>query len=408
MSNRIKRLIINIAALCGRTKEERRKIRMSFYDDTSAYNQQRMIFRFSEAQIFSRAQDLTFPSRVRNAEKIMIIVVPEHDAMSGGIYSMFSIANQMHRLRMLHGYEVVVMTRPNPTNHTYIRLSAFRNSETVYRFDQIMLCDKAKEIYIHLPEYVAADFYRMLPMRVIRYLRLRQKLRINIMNQNIDLMPELSEFSDLFKLTPEISQSVAHHSYFDQENTDGYGIPALILPAYTDLSEYPSSSFDQKKKLIIYSLDDANHKKACLDMIAAKLPDFSLVEIRDMTFDTYMEYATNCMFSITFGEGFDGYLAQPIYQGGIGFALYNNNFFPSPNFKDYFNIFSSAEEMVDQICDRIRTLSNNKNRYVELNAALRLEYEKLYSYDEYVKQIEKLALCQFELWPAVPAALPSS
>ena len=106
------------------------------------------------------------------------------------------------------------------------------------------------------------------------------------------------------------------------------------------------------------------------------------------------------MFSITFGEGFDGYLAQPIYQGGIGFAVYNKDFFPAPEFSRYENIFQSSEQMLDQICDRIITLSNDEDRYRNLNSQLVEEYHKLYSHSDYVRQLRKLALKQFEYLPS--------
>ena len=105
------------------------------------------------------------------------------------------------------------------------------------------------------------------------------------------------------------------------------------------------------------------------------------------------------MFSISFGEGFDGYLAQPIHQGGLGFTAYNDDFFPSREFKNYSNIFENEDQMVKYICDRIRHLSTDRQAYVRLNEQFREEYRRLYSYDEYVEQIRKLCLKEFELFP---------
>jgi hypothetical protein len=64
---------------------------------------------------------------------VMVMVVPEHNDMSGGIYSFFSIARQMDAMMRVHGYDVLVITRPNETGNTYVRLSAFRKgvSETL-------------------------------------------------------------------------------------------------------------------------------------------------------------------------------------------------------------------------------------------------------------------------------------
>jgi len=212
-------------------------------------------------------------------------------------------------------------------------------------------------------------------------------------------MPEPEALCGLRELTPDVTQSVAHHSYFSQEEADRYGLPTLLLPAYTDLNAYPSISFDEKEKLIIYSPDDAPHKRRVLAKLSEELPDYELVEICDITFDQFMDLATRCMFSITFGEGFDGYLAQPIHQGGIGFTTFEEEFFPSDHFKDYCNVFDNHAQMLGEICERIRHLSSNRVAYEELNRTWVAEYDKLYNYDEYCERILKLAMCEFELFP---------
>jgi hypothetical protein len=332
----------------------------------------------------------------------MVIVVPEHNDMSGGIYSFFSIANHMHAMRRIHGYDVLVMTRPNLTNHTYLRLSAFRNAETVYRFDQIQLCDQVEELYLHIPEYATPFFYDLLSPDLIRYLKSRKKLYINIMNQNVELMPEASAFEDLRGLATELTQSVAHHAYFGQEFADHYNLPTLLLPAYTDLSPYPASTFEEKRKLIIYSLDEAPHRKACLEILDREFSDYERVEIRGISFDRYMQLATDCQFSISFGEGFDGYVAQPIQQGGIGLTVYREEFFPSGDYLNCYNIFSSEKEMVAELATRMRRLAADPDLYRSVNKTFKQEHDKLYSLDDYITRIRRLALRDFDLFPVSP------
>jgi len=172
-----------------------------------------------------------------------------------------------------------------------------------------------------------------------------------------------------------------------------------LLPAYTDLSSYPKSGFLEKHKLIIYSPDDAPHKAQCLKILRANLPEFELREIKNITFDTFMDLATRCMFSVSFGEGFDGYVAQPTLQGGIGMTVYNDDFFPSPDYQSFENFFVSDEDMLNNICAVIAHLSNTKSDYERLNAQLVAKHDALYSYDNYLSQIEKLSLKQFEIFP---------
>ena len=229
-----------------------------------------------------------------------------------------------------------------------------------------------------------------------KYFASRDNVHINILNQNIKLMPEKERFSGLRDIAGSLSQSVAHHAYFNQAIANKYDLPTLLLPAYTDLSAYPAADFDAKEKLIIYSPDEAPNKEACLEQISRNLPDFELIEIRDITFDRFMDYATRCMFSISFGEGFDGYLAQPIHQGGIGFTAYNEDFFPSPHFKGYYNIFEDERQMVKCICDRMAKLSSDRRSYVKVTRNNSRRKRKLYVYEDYVEQIRKLSIKQFE------------
>jgi hypothetical protein len=407
MPSKPMKFLANLAALVGPTKVARRKIRRSILGDpgNQVIKERATLAKCSEAAVLSRAQDFLFPVNAIKSRRLMVMVVPEHNDMSGGIYSFFSIANQMHAMRRVHGYDVITMTRPNETGHTYVRLSAFRNAETVYRFEQILLCDKVEELYLHIPEYAARDFYDLLSPELLKYLKTRKKLYINILNQNIKLMPEASAFKNLRGLATEISQSVAHHAYFGQDFADRYNLSTLLLPAYTDLSPYPGSTFEEKRKLIIYSLDKAPHRKACLAILEREFSDYELVEIRGMSFDQYMQLATDCQFSISFGEGFDGYIAQPIQQGGIGLTVYREEFFPSDEFLKYYNIFASEEEMITELALRMRRLSADPELYKSLNKAFKEEHDKLYSFEDYIGCIRKLVMRDFDLFPTQNAAV---
>ncbi len=344
-------------------------------------------------------QDRSFPIDAEMAENIMVIVIPEHNEMSGGIYSFFAIAKAAYALRHKHDYRVLLMTWPNAHDETYLRQRNFRNSEDVFRFAQIARCRKARTVYLHIPEYMTSSFVNRLDDKTYNYLRSRERLYVNILNQKIDIMPDKVAFEDLRALADELTQSVAHHAYFGQKFAAFYDTPMLLLPAYTDLSEYKPIPFEEKDRLIIYSPDDADYRDAVLEALTKGLPDYTLREIRGITFDQYMDLATRCRFSITFGEGFDGYLAQPIHQGGVGFAVYNDEFFPSNELVSFYNIFSSREIMLSEIINRVRTLERDPELYRQTNQAMIDVYDKLYSKEDYMKRIEMLIHRKFEIYP---------
>lgn len=344
-----------------------------------------------------KLQNILFPDSAKTAKRVMLILVPYYNVMSGGIYSMFSIATHAKQLRPFHDWEVLVMTVPNTANITYIRNRHFTNSIDVFRFSQILRLKESRELYIHIPEYAAEDFVDSLATEEKEFLDKKDSVHINILNQNTKLMPEADKLRTLKSNFTSVGQSVAHHAYYGKEFVDRYGTDLILLPAFTDLSNYPPVPFAEKAKLIIYSPDEAPHKKRCISLLKKCLPDFEFVEIWEITFDKYMEYASKCMFSITFGEGFDGYLAQPMLQGGMGFAVYNKEFFPSEEFLDYFNIFESQEEMLAELPNRISTLINSPDFYKKLNLDFQSSHNKLYSRNDYIERVKKLCQMDYDL-----------
>lgn len=344
-------------------------------------------------------QDQALPRTFEEATKAIIIVVPEINLMNGGVYSLFSIATELRRQRQSHCHEVIVVTIPRIAPITYFRNTHFTNSENVFRFSQLARCKKLNDVLLLLPEYSVPIFLEELTAIERTFLENVPHLRINLVTQNLELMPEPAVVAKLRTLTEELTQTVAHHSYFNQEVADRWGLPTLLLPAFTDLSSYPPLARSEKQKLIIYSPDEAPYKKDVLATLAKELPDFRLQEIRGLTFDEYMGLATRCMFSVTFGEGFDGYFAQPIQQGGLSFAVFNDKFFPSRDAVKHENVFATPTDMTLYLPKLMRELSEDEQRYRSLNAIWIKIFEELYNQGDYRRRIERLVAGDFDIRP---------
>lgn len=342
-------------------------------------------------------QNMLFPMELEESKRVMIFLVPYYNVMSGGIYSIFSIATHAKRMKALHNWDVLVMTLPNSGQVSYLRNRHFINNIDVFRFSQILRLKKAKQLYIHIPEYAAPDFLDELTYEETRFIESMECVYLNILNQNIRLMPTPEEFSALVKKFPMVGQSVAHHAYFGLEFAEKYKLNTMLLPAYTDLSDYLPLPLEKKEKLIIYSPDEASYKSECLSILKTHLPEFEFVEIRDITFDKFMSYASRCLFSITFGEGMDGYFSQPILQGGMSFSVYNDEFFPSKDFLKYQNIFDSHETLLRELPTRINELLSNKDLYQSLNKQLKFVHDTYYKKDEYLQRIEALCNRQYDV-----------
>ena len=60
-------------------------------------------------------------------------------------------------------------------------------------------------------------------------------------------------------------------------------------------------------------------------------------------------------WSLTFGEGLDGYFVDPIFSGGVSFAVFNERFF-TPAFAKLETVYSSWEVLMDRMATDLQRL----------------------------------------------------
>ena len=323
-----------------------------------------------------KEQDLYDLTALQQAQKLIVFLIPNIKMMTGGIQSIYSICKYTREICP----DALCLISTHPGKFTYSHNDFFKNDEQIFRWEQIIENAKnAKEIIIHVPEYFAGKFYKSLKKADIKFLKGIENLQINIINQNIELMPAPSEIKDLFKLTNNITQTIGHHRYATQEVCDKWQIPAHFLSVHIDLSGYKSYPFEEKEKIIVLSPDNAPYKEAVIEKLKNELPDFKLVTVENMTFDEYMDLIARAYFVISFGEGFDGYFNQPEYVGSLGFAVYNDVFFPNQSWSKLNNVYNSAEEMLKKLGFDLINLLNNQNLYYQTLTQKKERLDKLYS-----------------------------
>ena len=71
-------------------------------------------------------------------------------------------------------------------------------------------------------------------------------------------MPKVEKLKNLYKLTDNITQTVAHDRYATQEICNKYKIPTHLFSALWDMSAYKKRDFSQKEKIIVLSPDANN------------------------------------------------------------------------------------------------------------------------------------------------------
>lgn len=335
---------------------------------------------------------------LKNAETVNLFVLPNQNTVSGGIQSIFSIC-EFSRQVVPEAVSLLV-TGPKKKG-TYAFVDWFKNDEKIYRWEQVIgNISHAKKMIIHLPDFLSGKFYGKLTAAEIRKLKKIEDLQINILNQNIDAMPAPEEIKSLYNLTKNVTQTVAHDRYASQEICDKWGIPTHLLSVFIDCGKYESYPFEKKEKIIVLSPDEHEYRAKIVAKLQKEMPDFKLVTVCNLTFSEYMDLIAKSYFTITFGEGMDGYFLQPESVGSVGIAVYNDEFFPSKDWKKMRNVYASYDEMHENIATDLKNFCADKALYYQTAAAVTEECKKIYDFNKWLDNMSRFYNKNYDFTPA--------
>ena len=337
--------------------------------------------------------DLT---EIDRTNKLIIFIVPFVEEVNGGVMSIFSLCENSRRINP----EAAVFLCTEPNKYTYAVNRKFLNREKVCNLKQILdRAGKVEELIIHVPEYLAAKFYRRLTPGQRQLLQKLPSVQINILNQNIELMPPRQAFDDLFRLTSNITQTTAHNRYATQEVCNRFGIPLHHFSVSIDVSKYKKYPFNTKEKLVVLSPDDNPHRQEILNIISRELPDYRVQTVQGITFEQFMDLIARAFVVISFGEGYDGYFVQPWYVDTMGLAVYNEKFFPGPEWRSFANVYASFSELSRRLAVDIRRWEQDKNLYYQTIERSRNLNNTIYSYDTFLDNLRRFYNRQYDFYP---------
>ena len=315
----------------------------------------------------------------------------------GGVMSIFSLCETSRKF--VSDSLCIISTYPK-SKYTYANNDKFLNNENIYRFSQIIdNCKSLEELIIHIPEYYSEYFYRDLKHKDKKFLKSIKNLHLNIMNQNIELMPEPKKLRNLYKLTNNITQTIAHDRYATQEVCNKWQIPTHLFSVNIDLERYKTYSFEEKEKIIVLSPDNNNYKNEVIEKLKKDFSDWKLITVQNMTFPQYMDLISKAFFVITFGEGMDGYLNQPLYKNSVGIAVYNENFFPDESWKKLKNIYSSYEDLIENISSDLKELHQDKELYTKTIESHICKLNSIYVANNYGENLERYYKKDYDFYP---------
>lgn len=252
---------------------------------------------------------------------------------------------------------------------------------------------------LHIPEMMVASFCENLPYACREWLKAVPDLQINIMNQNIQMMPEPGLWRGLFDLTSNVTQTTAHERYSSQEVCDRFGVPLHHLSVFLDASIWPSVPFEKKEKLIVFSPDANAHEERIRKVIRERLPEYRITVVKNLSFMDYLKLVSHAMCTISFGEGFDAYFCQPIEVGSIGFSVYNEEFFPGRDWLSLPNVYASWDEMEREFPVEIRRLERDKDGYLAIQRRQGEMIAALYGYEKFKSNLRRFYEGQYDYRP---------
>jgi hypothetical protein len=330
---------------------------------------------------------------LKGTSRLIVFIVPGVNVVNGGIMSICTLAKVSQSAKPIHNAEVLLATLPGSSLLT--KFTLFENPFDIYRFEQLYsYFTRIEELTLHLPENFVVRFLACLTDTEKRFLLNIPNLQINILNQNVWLMPPCEIVTQVKELTKFVTCTTAHPRYCTQQLRDYYNIPFHNFST-SNLTEYYHRPYKEKEGLMIVSNDSQKYKGRILAKIRSEHPELAIKIIEKVPYEEYKRLLSRAKWAITFGEGLDGYFVESIRSGAIPFAVYNQDFF-TDRFKNLPNVYSSYEEMltnISQDLDRLnvpRGFESLSKRLIELD---KQEYDD----EKYKDNIRRFYVGEYDL-----------
>ena len=300
-----------------------------------------------------RRQNELLPKLFVNDNRPLVVFVVQgadrfsgKDNISGGAISIMSLCEETRKLNEQYGFQTIMCTM-----HGEVLLEKheqFENNTPVFRFEQLHpYFTQSSVVTFHIPEYMTEKFVTTLSVADRLWFQERKMVHINIMNQNIRLMPRVDIIAKVKNVTDKVTITTAHQKYCTPIYREKYGVPIHKFSVWISPEQYRFVEWKDKDNLIVVSPDEHSMKSQVLEQLKS-IPGLKVQIIKNLTYNQYKELISRAKWSLTFGEGLDGYLIEPVFSGAIGFAVYNEDFF-TPDYKELKTIYSDYNDLSGNI-----------------------------------------------------------
>ena len=287
-----------------------------------------------------------------NTTRLIVFLTPGREFRSGGILSIVSLYEESRALAAIHESAVALCTVPG--DPPLLKYTWFKNRSYILDLHTVLeQCRGVEALLLHVPEYAVNPVVEWAHGAGAPLLRRIRDVHINVMLQNIDVIQ--GQRVDRLRPLGRVTATTAHEAYTNATTRAKLGIPLHRLSVMLYPERYRYSPYGEKRSVLIVSPDSHPDKVEILDAIQAAMPELSIITIQHMRFETYLEHIHRAKWSLTFGEGLDGYFAEPVFCGAVAFAVFNDRFF-TPAFRDLPTVYDSWPTLTNRIVSDMRRL----------------------------------------------------
>jgi hypothetical protein len=287
---------------------------------------------------------------------LIVFLTPGYQWRAGGVLSIASLYRESVRLREIHRARVVLATVPGDPR--ILKYTWFKNRNYIGDAEAVLnRCPRLDFLMLHIPEYTVnrmADWLTLVAPRLLTDVR---EVHLNVLLQKIEMF-QGQDVSRLMRFG-RVTCTTAHESYTNKATRESVGVPLHRFSTCVSPEQYSRSGYAAKESLLVVSPDEHPLKERVLAAISEALPGLRIQIIHDLSYEDYRRLIRRAKWSLTFGEGLDGYLVEAMFSGAVSFAVFNERYF-TPEFASLETVYPSWEILLERLPSDLRRLDEPK------------------------------------------------
>jgi hypothetical protein len=168
---------------------------------------------------------------------------------------------------------------------------------------------------MHIPAYAVDRVLDWLTSASPTLLSNVREVHLNILLMNIDAI-QGKNVSGLERFG-SVTATAVHEAYTNSATREMLGVPMHRMGTYYGPELFSRSDYPEKEPTLVVSPDPHPLREQVLGQIAEALPELRLQVVQNLHFEDYKKLTRRAKWSLTFGEGLDGYFADHVFSVGL-------------------------------------------------------------------------------------------